>query len=153
MKIRAAIPAEKDQICNVLRRSIAELCTADHAGDPARLDPWLFNKTPENVLAWMNDPTARMLVAVDGTTILGIGSANASGEITLNYVSPDARFRGVSKAILGELENYLREQGNSVSKLTSTSTAHGFYKACGYSDNGPARKHRQINAQPMEKQL
>ncbi len=153
MKIRAAIPAEKDQICNVLRRSIAELCTADHAGDPAQLDPWLFNKTPENVLAWMNDPTARMLVAVDGTTILGIGSANASGEITLNYVSPDARFRGVSKAILGELENYLREQGNGVSKLTSTSTAHGFYKACGYRDSGPAQKHRQINAQPMEKQL
>ena len=33
--------------CDVLKRSIAELCIADHKNDPAILARWLGNKTIE----------------------------------------------------------------------------------------------------------
>jgi len=38
-----------------------------------------------------------VLVAVDDDSILAGGSVTDAGEINLNYISPDARFRGVSR--------------------------------------------------------
>jgi stringent starvation protein B len=40
-----------------------------------------------------------MFVVTDGEAILGVAAVTASGEVILNYVSPDARFRGISKAL------------------------------------------------------
>ena len=61
---------------------------------------------------------------------------NNSGEITLNYVSPDARFRGVGKAMMAALEREARELGLAECFLTSTDTAHAFYLTLGYRDDG-----------------
>ncbi len=43
-----------------------------------------------------------------------------AGEITLNYVSPDARFRGVSHALLAALERRAAERGSDACTLTGT---------------------------------
>jgi GNAT superfamily N-acetyltransferase len=69
-----------------------------------------------------------MLVAVEGCRILGVGCVTAAGEITLNYVSPDARFRGVSRAVLHALEARGLERGNVRCTLASTETARRFYQ-------------------------
>jgi GNAT superfamily N-acetyltransferase len=136
MKIRAAIPADAAEACEVLRRSITELCEADHHNDPAILQKWLANKTPDNVAAWIDNPQGHMFVALDGERIVGVGAVNLAGEITLNYVSPDARFRGVSKALLARLEATASNLGLSRCTLTSTTTARLFYLSAGYSDDG-----------------
>jgi hypothetical protein len=44
------------------------------------------------------------MVAVDGGIILAVGPVTDTGKITLNYVSPDGRFRCVSRALLRALE-------------------------------------------------
>ena len=75
-----------------------------------------------------------MVIAEDEGEILGVGAGTAAGKVTLNYVSPDARYRGVSKAILAALETYFREQGNRRSTLISTRSAYKFYRAAGYKD-------------------
>jgi hypothetical protein len=95
MLIRDAVAEDAPAACQVLRRSISELCVADHKGDPAILMRWLSNKTPEIVASWIAHPRSSVLVAVEGSTILAVGSVTNQGEITLNYVSPGARFRGV----------------------------------------------------------
>jgi len=59
------------------------------------------------------------------------------GEILHNYVSPDARFRGVSRALLAALESRAAERGARQCRLESTETAHRFYRAAGYADDGP----------------
>lgn len=69
---------------------------------------------------------------------MAVGCVTNSGEITLNYVSPGARFRGVSKALLGALEARAMEQGNESCMLKSTETARRFYLARGYIQDGPA---------------
>jgi GNAT superfamily N-acetyltransferase len=57
----------------------------------------------------------------------------------LNYVSPDARFRGVSRALLAALERRAVERGNAHRTLASTATARRFYLANGYVETGPPR--------------
>ena len=59
--------------CDVLRQSISRLCVADHRNDPAILNAWLSNKTPEIVAAWANAPGNTLLVAVEGEAILRWG--------------------------------------------------------------------------------
>lgn len=137
----------------MLRRSIQELCVADHGNDAQTIQEWLANKTPEIVRSWICAPGQQVMVAEENGRILGVGAATAAGEITLNYVSPEARFRGISKAILAALERYLREQGQTRSTLSSTQTAHRFYQAAGYRDVGEPQTWWRTRCQPMAKIL
>ena len=108
MQIREARIEDAVEACHVVRRSIAELCLVDYQDDPAVLQKWLANKTPANLRSWISGPDNHVFVATDGEAILGVASVTTGGEITLNYVSPDARFQGVSKALLKHLEASLR---------------------------------------------
>lgn len=154
MEIRRAIEADAGEAAEVLRRSIAELCRPDHHDDPAILTGWLANKTPETVAAWIADPDTLLMVAVDVTgAIAGVGSAADSGEITLNYVSPTFRFRGVSRAMVARLEQHLAGLGRRRAVLTSTATAHRFYLSAGYQDDGPPKPWPGGRIHPMAKEL
>jgi GNAT superfamily N-acetyltransferase len=95
-----------------------------------------------------------LLVAVERGAILAVGSVTDAGEITLNYVSPDARFRGVSRALLGALEARAIQRGNLRCTLTSTETARRFYCANGYIEDGPVPgKFGTCASYPMSKPL
>lgn len=154
MEIRDAVAEDAFDACQVIRRSISELCAADHGNDPAILTAWLANKTPEIVATWIANPASSLLVAVENGTILAVGSVTDAGEITLNYVSPDARFRGVSRALLAALEVRAMERGNARCTLNSTETARGFYHANGYVEDGPpAGKFGTRSGYPMSKPL
>ncbi|MBV8914583.1 MAG: GNAT family N-acetyltransferase [Acetobacteraceae bacterium] len=140
--------------CLVMRRSIAELCLADHRNDPAILERWLGNKTPENFVSWLERPGNTLLLAVEDGKILAVGSVTDAGKITLNYVSPDARFRGVSRAMLASLEARAAERGNTRCVLISTETALRFYQACGYVEDGlPVGAFGTTAGYPMTKPL
>jgi len=153
MKIRDALPDDASAACEVMRRSIAELCVADHRNDPAVLGRWLGNKTPEAFRSWIT-PGNSLRVVVENGEILAVGCVTEAGVITLNYVSPDARFRGASTALLANLENRAIEQGNEVCTLESTETARRFYLARGYSERGPAgSKFGTTSGYPMSKRL
>jgi GNAT superfamily N-acetyltransferase len=154
MLIRRARPDEAAEICDVLRRSIAELCGADHHDDPAILQRWLDNKTPAVVGGWIAHPDNFVFVAVEEETVLAVGIVRHDGEITCNYVSPDARFRGVSKAMLAQLEATARDHGNDVCHLISTETAHRLYLSAVYEDCGvPQGKFGTTSSFPMLKRL
>lgn len=138
----------------MLRRSIVELCVADHHNDSAILEGWLSNKPPENVAAWIVQLGGSILLAIEGGTMLAVGGVTDSGEITLNYVVPEARFRGVSRAMLCALERRAHERGNTRCRLFSTETARRFYKANGYADDETmARKFTKASSYPMSKLL
>jgi GNAT superfamily N-acetyltransferase len=84
--------------------------------------------------------------------ILAVGCVTNSGEITLNYVSPDARFRGISTTLLDALERRAIELGNSKLQLESTETARRFYLARGYVEQGLAGgKFGTSSGYPMSK--
>ncbi len=132
--IRPATARDGEAACRVLRASISELCRADHRGDPAILERWLANKNPETVRGWIAACGHTLLVAERGAAMIAVGGVTDAGEITLNYVTPTARFEGVSTAMLEALEDRLRGQGVLRSRLSSTGTAHRFYRRRGYVD-------------------
>jgi GNAT superfamily N-acetyltransferase len=154
MIIRDATPDDAVQACAVLRASISQLCVADHGNDPDILGRWLANKTPENVAAWALAEARSLLIAVEGDVVLAVGGVADSGEITVNYVAPHARFRGVSAAMLATLEARAAQRGAVRITLLSTETAHRFYLARGYEDTGPPQgKFGTRASYPMAKPL
>lgn len=154
MNIRDASREDAPAACIVLKRSIVELCEADHRSDPAILARWLGNKTHENFRSWVSQADNSVLVAVEDGEILAVGSVTDAGTIGLNYVSPDARFKGVSRALLRALEARAAERGNRRCNLISTETARRFYLSNGYVENGaPVGGFGTSSGYPMTKDL
>jgi GNAT superfamily N-acetyltransferase len=152
MHVRDACPQDAEESCSVVRRSISELCFLDHQGDAVTLQLWLANKTAANMRRWIGEH--HVLVAVDENAICGVAAMTSTGEIILNYVSPDVRFRGVSKALLQGLEARAAKLDIPVLTLRSTSTAVRFYQAAGYAAAGsPAKAFGIAVGRPMQKGL
>ena len=150
--VRQARPDDAQAAAAVLCASIAGLCVADHGDDPKVIARWLANKTPRDVHRWIEAP-GRVFVAEEYGRIVGVGAVATCGQVALNYVLPDARFRGVSKILLSALEAYLRSEGHARSTLSSTRTAYRFYLAAGYVDAGKPESWHGLTAFPMAKDL
>lgn len=157
IRVRAATEADIPEMSRVLIASIIELCEPDHGREPERLATWTANKSPEGVGAMLANPKLHLLVAELDGRVAAVGAVVPdSGEISLNYVDPAARFRGVSKLLLAALEAELRAAGVVDAQLTSTTTARDFYLAAGWSEEAPVdcmggkghrmRKHLQSPA-------
>ncbi|MDD3181352.1 MAG: GNAT family N-acetyltransferase [Alphaproteobacteria bacterium] len=153
MEIRKAKLEDAAAICEVLRQSVTNLCGGDHKNDPAILGAWLDNKTPETLRSWIADSSSQMLVATEGDNVLAVGGVMDTGEITLNYVLPSARMRGISKRMVQELEVRAKERGAKASFLNSTGTARRFYLAMGYAEQEPKTGMFGAVVYPMSKSL
>jgi len=152
--VRRAVATDAPAMAQVLRRSITELCVADHGNNPQRLGPWLENKTAAQVATWLAAPDNCCVVALLETGISGVGLVTAKGEITLCYVDPGARFRGVSAALLTALEHHARALGLAEVRLEATLTARRFYAARGYRPQGCAKQaFGTLTCQAMAKSL
>jgi N-acetylglutamate synthase-like GNAT family acetyltransferase len=130
MNTRRARIDDAAEACLIIRKSISELCSSDHGGDEKLLAKWLSNKTVDNVRKWIL--RWHFFVVEEVGTMLGVGAIDASGKITLNCVSPDARFRGVSKALVLCMEGQARALGIEECSLETTQTALRFYRGLGY---------------------
>ena len=148
MDIRIAVPADAAAICQVVRRSIAECCHADHGGDPAVMAAWLENKTPDNTLAWLQATNAVAIVAVRGGSVVGFALAHPD-ELALLYVVPEALYQGVGKALLRTVETHLLGPVH----LKSTRTARDFYTRNGFRVSGPSQVWAGLEGLPMVKLL
>jgi hypothetical protein len=152
MEVRDACEQDAGEACLVVRRSISELCSLDHQGDRSTLDLWLANKTAANMRRWIREH--HVLVAAEASAILGVAAMTSAGEIILNYVSPDARLRSVSKVLVRGLEVRAVKLGIGLLTLKSTETAVRFYRSAGYTESGPPTQGFGITtAYPMQKRL
>ena len=116
-----------------MRRSIAELCRADHRGDPALLAAWLSQQDAEIVAAWMRRADASYLVAIERAAIAAVGAR-------------DRRRRNPPQLCLRLMRGFAARAApcSPASKpappaaalrqctLVSTETARRFYRARGY---------------------
>lgn len=130
--VRNGCDTDGPEAIDVVRKSISELCVADHEGDMREITGWLSNKTQESWRTWLTRSDATVLVAERTNEIVGVGMIDHHGTVLLNYVRPGARFSGVSKAILKSLENVAVTAGVRECVLESTKTAKRFYEGCGY---------------------
>lgn len=84
--VRPAIPKDSEIAVQVVRRSIEELCTADHRNDAATLANWLANKKPETFLSWISNPDNFCVVAESNGRLSGVGLIHCIGEFRLFYM-------------------------------------------------------------------
>ncbi len=153
-RIRLAVLADAGGACEVVRRSITELCAEDHRGDQATIAAWLSNKTADMFERWIGADASIAVVAEGPPGVVGFGLMNRQGQLALLYVSPDARFRGVSKALLQFIEREAKRAGIREITLASTATASRFYAACGFARAGePVPGFGNTQAYPMHKMV
>ncbi len=153
VKIRKASLADADAACNVLRRSITESCVEDHRNEPGVLLNWLQNKTPENVARWFANHESFSLVATISGEVTGVGLLTASGEVALCYVLPEARFKGIGKALFDAMELHAMKIQLSEIHLSSTSAAKTFYLSRGFVPSGESEIESGVRAFPMTKRI
>jgi GNAT superfamily N-acetyltransferase len=77
-----------------------------------------------------------VLVAVEGERITGVAAVRADGEVLLNYVAPEARFQGTSKALMQAIEVWASSCGLKWLTVESTATALHFYLSTGWTMTG-----------------
>jgi GNAT superfamily N-acetyltransferase len=136
IQIRHETEADAAEAVDTLRRSITELCIADHQNDPTGVEGWLCNKTVDAWCIRIARDDAVVLVAEQGSKVIGVGMVTLSGDILFNYIRPEIRFDGVSEAILAGLEEVLRSRDVHCCRLESTITAQSFYENCGFRSEG-----------------
>lgn len=136
----------------VVIASITQLCEPDHHNDPVRLEPWLANKSPEGLRTMLLAGIRTLFVAeVDGV-VAAVGGISGDS-VVLNYVAPQYRFMGISRALMGALEASLEAQGHRTIRLMSSATAHRFYLELGWQDLSQPGIDYTHTGRPMSKTL
>lgn len=151
MSVRRAYIEDGPLAIRTLRQSITELCQDDHGSDPDMLNAWLSNKTVDTFEAWLSNPDRLIWVSASDQACTGVAMASTGGEIMLNYVAPNARFQGVSSALLDAAETHLFGLGLTELRLWSTRTAHRFYQSRGWQDQGSPLEEDGMISYPMVK--
>ena len=153
LEVRIAVSTDADAACNVLRRSITECCGVDHKNDPAILDAWLGNKTPQMVANWFSSPTNFSLVALSEGIVVGVALLTGAGKLALCYLLPEARGQGVGKALLARVEEQACGWGVKALQLHSTAAGQGFFARSGYVEAGKVRSPYGVETVFFWKQL
>jgi len=151
--VREATRSDVPAMSRVLTASIVELCAADHHGDPTIIAGWTRNKTPVEVAKFFDNPDLTLFLAEYLGEVAAVGGVDRDGGIRLNYVAPEHRFQGVSKALLAAMEAAIRERGLATAHLHSTRTAHDFYRRAGWQDDGEIDTSGRVPGYPMRKSL
>jgi N-acetylglutamate synthase-like GNAT family acetyltransferase len=152
--VRQAVESDAESACDVVRRSIRELCIADHRNDQDTLEAWLENKTVAMFERLINAESKSCVVALRNRQVCGFGHMNHSGEVGLLYVAPEARFLGASTLMLAWLEEQAARLGLNAVFLNSSLTAKRFYEARGYEQTAEPSPGFGITwGWPMVKQL
>ena len=151
--VARANPTQAAEICNVIRRSIQEVCGPDYNNDPHVLAQWLANKTPNNISEWIKSKHNYPVVVVHQSNIVGFAMAR-DDEILLNYVAPEYLGQGAGRLMLVALETWARQRGLSSLKCISTITAKGFYEKQGFSEAGDPQNLEDVLGEfPLSKPL
>ena len=151
---RQAVPDDATAACDVLRRSIRELCVTDHQNDEMALGSWLENKTTENIRAWIASPHNYAVVALRDAQICGFALVARDGTLRLCYLVSEVQHLGVGKTMLSALEAEASRWGLRSLQLESTLSAKSFYERNGYAKVGePVLVIGAQYAYPMHKEL
>ncbi|MGI4935591.1 MAG: GNAT family N-acetyltransferase, partial [Janthinobacterium lividum] len=130
--VRVARMEDSSAACELLRRSILELCVVDHNNDPEVLSAWLGNKTPENVASWFSSPQHFAVVALHDDVVTGVALLTRKGKVCLCHVAPEARHTGTGRALLEALERQAMAWDIGTLQVASTLVAQEFYRRNGY---------------------
>lgn len=151
--IRPARLADAGIISRIIERSIRIGCALDHRNDPPRVGSWIAQQSADFISARLADSHFHLCLALLADKPVGVGMAQASGEISLCYVQPESFRRGVGRALMQDLEGWLRIRGVQHVHLYSSRTAELFYRHLGYQQAAPSGICDGLQTVPLHKPL
>lgn len=94
----------------------------------------------------------QMMVAVDGSRVIGAGTIRSGNHLSLLFVDENYHRKGVGRAILNGLCDYLkREAGERYMSLKAAPYAVDFYRKMGFRTVKPEEEYSGIRVTEMEK--
>jgi putative acetyltransferase len=151
--IRQATPGDADAACTLLRRSIEEGCAADHGQRAEVLQPWLSNKTPQTVAAWLSSPSNYAVAAVIGAELAGLALLTQAGKLALCYVLPGQLRSGIGRALMAAVEEQARAWDIGKLYMHSPASASPFFERLGYVNAGKDKACFGLECDFLWKQL
>jgi len=152
--IRDGRESDAQSICEVLVRSVREVCGPDYGHDEEVLSSWCANKTPENVLRWIGDPDRFLVVCEEAPRgIVGVGMyVRSTSTIELCYLAPEGLHKGLGASILKSLLAEAQRLEHREVTLISSVTARNFYTRNGFVATAEPRYWGKILGIPMKKE-
>ncbi|WP_460062227.1 GNAT family N-acetyltransferase [Pseudomonas sp. S2_A05] len=151
--VRSATLADTGIINRIVERSIRIGCALDHRNHPLLVSDWLNRSSADFISSRLADPHFYLCIASFEDKPVGVGMARVSGEIQLCYVQPESFRRGVGRALMHNLEGWLRIRGVQHVHLNSTRTAEAFYRHLGYQQAAPPGLSTGVQTVPLHKPL
>ena len=129
MTIRPAADGDRPAIHAVHVRAIRGTCSRSYSAE--QISSWAGLLSPDSYKVVLQ--TRVMVVATDGTMVIGFGQLNPDiGEVDAVYVLPERQGEGIGGMVLSDLEQRARERGVTTLELSATLNAANFYERAGY---------------------
>jgi putative acetyltransferase len=138
--IRPAVDGDRPAIHAVHVRAIRGTCSRSYSAE--QISSWAGLLSPDSYKVVLQ--TRVMVVAMDGTMVVGFGQLNPDvGEVDAVYVLPERQGEGIGGMVLSDLEQRAAERGVTTLELSATLNAANFYERAGY-----ARQHVVVHRLP-----
>ncbi|MFJ2711443.1 GNAT family N-acetyltransferase [Pseudomonas sp. NPDC087346] len=151
--IYPARPADAGIISRIIERSIRVGCVLDHRNDPQLVSLWVLRQSADLISARLADPHVYLNIALLHDKPIGVGMATANGDITFCHVQPEWFRRGAGRALIADLEGWLRIRGVPHASLASTRAGAAFYSRLGYRESAQPVTHEGLARVLMHKPL
>jgi len=148
-----ARPADAGLVSRIIERSIRIGCALEHRNDPQRLNRWLARQSADIISARLADPHCYLSIALLQDKPVGVGMATASGDIGFCHVQPEWFRRGAGRALMSDLEGWLRIRGVLQANVASTRTGAAFYRHLGYHESAPTVIDQRLQPVALHKSL
>ncbi|WP_339454224.1 GNAT family N-acetyltransferase [Pseudomonas sp. EA_5y_Pfl2_R50] len=151
--IYAATPADAGIISRIIERSIRVGCALDHRNDPHLVNTWVRQHSADRINGWLADPHHYLNIALLQDKPVGVAMALTHGEVSFCHVQPEWFRRGAGRALMADLEGWLRIRRTADARLNSTVGSKAFYRHLGYRESAPALMRQGLRTIPMHKPL
>lgn len=96
--------------------------------------------------------TYQMLVALDGSRIIGVAAVRYCNYVSLLFVDEEYHRKGIGKTLMRVLCRYLKEEaGEKYVSLTAAPCAVNFYRKLGFRAVCPEEEYAGVRVTAMEK--
>ncbi|MFJ2281091.1 GNAT family N-acetyltransferase [Pseudomonas sp. NPDC087803] len=148
-----ARPADAGLISRIIERSIRVGCALEHRNDPQRVRRWLDRQSVDVISAQLADPHFYLNTALLQGKPVGVGMAADSGDVWFCHVQPEWFRRGAGRALMADLEGWLRIRGVAQASVASTGIGAAFYRHLGYRELAPACTNQGLRRVALHKPL
>jgi len=148
-----AKPADAGIISRIIERSIRVGCVLDHRNDPQQVSHWIGRQSADVISAHLADAHCYLNIALMQDKPVGVGMATASGEIGFCHVQPEWFRRGAGRALMMDLEGWLRIRGVPQVCIASTRTGAAFYRHLGYCNSALSASDQGLHRVALHKPL